>query len=49
MKITIEINEKPVKIKLNETNITDNRKAMKKIRIPAYSIVKRLNGQQTKI
>ena len=37
MKITIGINEKPVKIKLNETNITDNRKARKKIRIPAYS------------
>ena len=33
----IEINKKPVAIKLNETNITDNRKARKKIKTPTYS------------
>ena len=38
----IEINKKPVAIKLNETNITDNRKARKKIKTPTYSkVVKR--------
>ena len=38
----IEINDKPVEIKLNETNITDNRKAKKKIKTPTYSeVVKR--------
>ena len=36
---SIEINDKPVEIKLNEINITHNRKARKKIRTPAYSEV----------
>ena len=35
----IEINEKPVEIKLIETIITDNRKARKRIKIPTYSAV----------
>ena len=39
---SIERNEKPVAISLNETNITDNRKARKKIKTPTYSkVVKR--------
>ena len=38
----IEMNEKPVPIKLNETNITDNKKAKTKIKTPTYSeVVKR--------
>ena len=38
----IEINEEPVEIKLNETSITDNRKARKNIKTPTYSeVVKR--------
>ena len=36
---SIEINEKPVEIKLNETNITGNRKPRKKIKTPTYSAV----------
>ena len=35
----IEINEKPVEVKLNETSLTDNRKARKKIKTPTYSEV----------
>ena len=42
----IEINEKPVAIKLNETNITDNRKVKKKIKTPTYSeVVKRTTNK----
>ena len=38
----IEINEKAVEIKLNETSITDNRKTRKKSKPPTYSeVVKR--------
>ena len=38
----IEINEEPVEIKLNETSITDNRKARKNIKTPTYiEVVKR--------
>ena len=38
----IEINEKPAETKLNETNITDDRKARKKIKTSTYSeVVKR--------
>ena len=38
----IEVNEKPVELKLSETSITDNRNARKKIKTPTYSeVVKR--------
>ena len=44
----IEINQKPAEIKLNKTNITDNRKARKKIRTPNYSeVVKRTSDKDT--
>ena len=42
----IEINEKPIAIKLNETNIADNRKARKKIKTPTYSEVVKLTANK---
>ena len=51
----IEINEKPVEIKLNETNIIDNRKEGNKIKKPTYSeVVKRtankdIGGKRTNL
>ena len=45
----IELNEKPVEIKLNLANIIDNRKARKKIRTPTYSEVVERTANKDKV